>query len=140
MFSAITRVGYTIYTNIAYPVDITNTGISNTTVTITGTNSVFTTNSITISAGATETIYVSTHVENETLVLEDNDTNINIVITTQASSGAVEYGDPSYIAVFELPGGSGEVIPTLENIHLLMKQGHYFIEDGQIKIWQEDTL
>ena len=140
MFSAVTRAGYTIYQNIAYPVDITNTGTSTTTVAITGNSSVFTSSSVTVSAGSTATIYVATHSLNETLVLTDNNTTVNLTVVTQEHLSTIEYGDPSYISVFELPGGIGEVIPTLENIHLLMRQGHYCKAVGEMKIWRPDTL
>ena len=140
MFSAVTRMGYTIYKDIVYPVDITNTGVTATTIAIVGNNSVFTSNSVAINAGNTATIYVSTYAVNETLVLTDNDVVVELVVTTQGSESAIEYGSPSYISVFELPGGQNETIPTLENLYLLMRQGHYFKDSGEIKIWRTDAL
>lgn len=140
MFTASVRSGYVPYLNIAYPIDVTNTGAATTTVAVSGNNSIFTNTSLRIDVGETKTVYVASSVNDVTITLIDNDTTINLDVTLIEHQSATQYSNPSYISVFQLPGGGNAIIPTLDNIDLLMRQGHYFIEDGQIKIWRPNTL
>jgi hypothetical protein len=135
------RTGYVPVRGVCYPIDITNNGAQVITVDITTTiNTLVSSASISVAPAATGTVYAVTDTAFDDVSFDDHASPVNLHVTTIEPSG-VEYGSPSSIQVFELPGGApGEVIPTLENIALLMRIGRYFRAPGELKVWRPDAL
>lgn len=139
MIAANIRDGYVPIVGIAVPVEIENVGITTEVVTISGAGFVFSATTVTLAPAEMKTIYVATTVGNNTLTVAGANTETILFAATSNPYSEV-FGDASYIAIFELPGGAGEVIPTLDNINLLMRQGNYFRAAGDLKIWRPDVL
>lgn len=134
------RSGYTPISGICYPIDIQNTGSADANIVISATNTTLTNNTINIPVGNTATVYAATFATADMISFTYNGGTEYLNITTLEQQ-SIQYGDPSAISVFMLPGGTTmDILPKLENIHLLMRAGKYFKAPGQVKIWREDAL
>jgi len=136
MLSIKIRDGYVAVLGLAYPLEITNDGLPIENVTLVAANTLFTSSSLQIEGNTTVTVYACTSVVSDVITMTGSDT-VSLTVNMQVVSEVNEFGDESYISIFELPG-EDNIIPTLENIHLLMRQGHYFKAPGEIKIWRPD--
>lgn len=130
--------GYVPILGLAYPLEITNDGLPSENIALSAANTLFTSNNLQIGGGETVTVYACTSVASDVITATGSNT-VDLVVTMQVASEVNEFGSESYISIFELPG-EDNIIPTLDNIHLLMRQGHYFKAPGEVKIWRPDIV
>lgn len=137
MITAKISDGHVVAQEMAYPLEITNLGIAKAIVMLSGINTIFSQNSIHIMPNETVVVYAATHATSDIITVSDGTGSVEIEVMPQTNN-EIEFGTESYISIFQLPGEENNVIPTLENIDLLMRHGRYFKSPGELKIWRVD--
>ena len=111
MITAQISNGYIVFQDVAYPIEITNLDAEQPAlVNLSGANTVFTYNSITVAPLATITIYAST-TGNDSISIVSNSNTVLLDVQTQIND-EVEYGTQSYITILELPPDQAPLPPN----------------------------
>lgn len=140
MITAIIPPEYILIAGLAFPIHITNDGTSTVIATLQAQDTLFTSTTIDVPAATTSIVYATTQNLDDTITINAGGETIELPITLQVNMAPYTFGDNSYISAFQIPGDiPSEVLPKLENIHLLMYSAKYFKSPGELKVWKPEV-